>query len=81
MNRYYFDVREGGHLTADAEGEELSDIAAVEREAALAAIHLAKERLIRPGSLTVEVRNDKGMPVVRANLSLDVARVSSSDEN
>jgi hypothetical protein len=80
MPRYYFDVQEDGQLVADSEGEELSDIAEVEREAALAAIHLAKERLLRPDSLMNEVRDDKGVPVVRANVSLDVARISS-DEN
>jgi hypothetical protein len=73
MPRYYFDVRHDGRVIADSEGEELPDIEAAKREAALAAIHLAKEFLGGPrGTLVVEVRGEQGQPVVRAKVSLDV---------
>jgi len=73
MPRFYFDLRQDAKLVADEEGEELSDIAAARREAAIAAIHLAKELLgDAPGSLIVEVRDENGAHVGRAKVSLDV---------
>jgi hypothetical protein len=75
MPRFYFDVRHDGKTIADAEGEELADIAAVEREAAVAAIHIAKDLLSdRRGNLAIEVRDEHGQPVARAKVSLDVER-------
>jgi hypothetical protein len=76
MARYFFDVRHDGKLTADEEGEELSDIDAAEVEARLAAVHLTKELLsASTRKLAVEVRNENGQPIVRAKVSLDVERV------
>jgi hypothetical protein len=76
MPRYYFDVREGEKLTCDEEGEQLSDVSAAEREAVLCAAHLAKELLTSASlHLAVEVRDERGEPVVRARVSLDVERV------
>ena len=75
MPRFYFDVRQNSQIIADTEGEELPDTAAAEREAALAAAHLAKELLSGPhGSVVVEVRDAQGQPIVRAKVSLDVER-------
>jgi hypothetical protein len=63
-------------LAADEEGEELPDVAAAEREAALAIVHLAKELLSGPrGDLTVEVRDEHGQAVARAKVSLEVERI------
>jgi hypothetical protein len=79
MPRFYFDVREGGSFVADDEGEELPDISAAEREAALCAAHLTKERLTAASrSLAVEVRDERGEPVVRAKVSLDIERIFST---
>jgi hypothetical protein len=78
MPRYFFDVRQSDGLTTDTEGEELADIDAASREAALAAVHLAKEHLSATGStLTVEVRNEKGQYVLRAKVFLDIERTSN----
>jgi hypothetical protein len=75
MARFYFDVQQGEKITEDTEGEELPDVAAAEREAALAALHLSKDLMIAPGgSLVVEVRNEQRHPVLRAKVSLDVER-------
>jgi hypothetical protein len=41
--RFYFDLRQNGLLTTDEEGEELPDLDAAEREAALLAAHLTAE--------------------------------------
>jgi hypothetical protein len=75
MPRFYFDVRHDERVTHDTEGEEHPDIAAAEREAAVAAAHLAKELL--DGSrrtVAVEVRDERGRHVVRAEVSLDIVR-------
>ena len=75
MPRFYFDVRQDGELTPDEEGEELPDVGAAEQEAALAAVHLAKELLHGPhASLAVEVRDEQSKRVARATITLDVDR-------
>jgi len=73
MPLFYFDVRQSDKLVADTEGEELADVTAAQREAAIAAVHLAKELLSdASGNLVVEVRNEMGKRVARAKVSLDV---------
>jgi hypothetical protein len=75
MPRFYFDVRHDGQIVADVEGEVLPDPDAAEREAALAAIHIAKDLLSGArGNLTIEVRDEHGQPVVQAKVSLDIER-------
>jgi hypothetical protein len=79
MPRYYFDLHDNGVVTADEEGEELPDIAAVEREAAGLAADLTGD-LLKNGSLrfSIEVRDGAGRIVVRSVVSLDVERVPTS---
>jgi hypothetical protein len=75
MPRFYFDVRHDAHVTPDTEGEEHPDAAAAEREATVAAVHLAKEFLDGGRrSIAVEVRDERGQHVVRAEVSLSVER-------
>jgi len=76
MPRYFFDVREFERLISDTEGEELADSDAVAREAALAAIHIAKELLNASRStLAVEVRDEEGLKILRATVTLRVERL------
>jgi hypothetical protein len=79
MPRFYFDLRLNGSLTADEDGEELPDLAAAKREAAQVAAHLTEE-LFKGASLEfcIDVRDDRGQTVARANVSLDVERIVSS---
>jgi hypothetical protein len=73
MQRFFFDVRQDGGLTRDVEGEELADMKAAEREAAVVAVHLAKELLnISSNTLAVEVRDERGKSVVRATVRLQI---------
>jgi hypothetical protein len=73
MARFYFDVRLADKITADSEGEDQPDAAAAQREAIVAALHLAKELMgVGRESLVVEVRDEEGQRVARAKLSLDV---------
>jgi hypothetical protein len=76
MPRFFFDVRQGDRLTSDMEGEELRDIEAAEREADLAAIHLAKELLSPSRSkLFIEVRDEQGQKIFRAMVTSHVERL------
>jgi hypothetical protein len=77
MPLFYFDLSQDDSLTADEEGEELPDLAAAEREAALVAAHVAYD--LSTGSnmkFCIEVRDDRGQTVARAVVSLDVERLS-----
>ena len=76
MPRFFFDVRQDDGLTSDVEGEELSSLDAAVREAALAAIHLAKELLsISRSTLVIEVRDEQGRKILRATVMLQVERL------
>jgi uncharacterized membrane protein len=76
MPRYFFDVRQNSGLTLDTEGEELADIDAVAREAALAAIDLTKDLLdVSRSMLAVEVRDEGGQKVLRATMIAHVERL------
>jgi hypothetical protein len=76
MPRYYFDVRQSEGLTLDTEGEELADIDAAAREAALAAIDLTKDLLNATRTmLAVEVRDERGQTVLRATVTAHVERL------
>jgi hypothetical protein len=76
MPRYFFDVRQSEGFTPDTEGEELADIDTASREAALAAIHLAKDLLDASRSmLAVEVRDESGQTVLRATVTAHVERL------
>jgi hypothetical protein len=85
MPRFYFDLRQNGLLATesdllatDEKGEELPDLVAAEREAALVATHLTAELFKGPGlKFCIDVRNDRGGTVARVSVSLDVERVGS----
>ena len=77
MPRFYFDVREGVRFVEDAEGLELADLGAAEREAAEAAAAIGRDLLPKgtARSVTVEVRNQHAQRVVTATVTLALDRV------
>jgi hypothetical protein len=78
MPRFHFDLRQNGILATDEDGEDLPDLVAAEREAALVAAHLTEELFKGPGlKFCIDVRNAQGETVARVNVSLDVERVGS----
>jgi hypothetical protein len=78
MPRFYFDLRQNGLLTTDEEGEDLSDLDAAEREAALVAAHLTAELFKGHGlEFCIDVKNDRGETLARTYVSLDVERAGS----
>jgi hypothetical protein len=77
MPLFYFDVREGSCFISDADGIELHDLDAAEREAAEAAAELGRERLSfsKDRSIVIEVRNEHGQRILTATVSLQIVRV------
>jgi len=80
MRRYFFDIREGDEFIPDEEGEELSDLDAVQDEAARALADMAKDGLRArhrngsPRHLAIEVRDEFG-PVMLATFSFEIKRL------
>jgi hypothetical protein len=63
MPRYYFHVREGGEISRDREGQELSDADAARREAVSLVREILGEKLLHGGSLdhrTIEIADETG---------------------
>jgi hypothetical protein len=77
MPRFYFDVREGGHLAPDDEGTEFDSLEAAEHEAACAAAEIGRDRLPKGDAreVTIEVRNEHRQRVLTVKVSMDVDRV------
>jgi hypothetical protein len=77
MPLFYFDVREGSGFISDADGIELHDLDAAEREAAEAAAELGRERISfsKDRSVVIEVRNEHGQRILTATVSLQIVRV------
>jgi hypothetical protein len=67
MTRYYFDLRDGDGLAIDEEGLEMSDLAAVQEEAARALADMVRDSVTSQNldQIAVEVRDDDG-PVLDA---------------
>jgi hypothetical protein len=67
MPRFHFDVRDGSVLHLDEEGQELTDIAAVEREGAEALAIIARDLLPsrKNGLLLIEVRDEARRQVLQ----------------
>lgn len=63
---FYLDIREGTSFTPDGEGLEFDSLAVAEREAAIAAAEIGRDRLPKGDSreVTVEVRNEHGERVL-----------------
>ncbi|MEE1609708.1 DUF6894 family protein [Microvirga sp. CF3016] len=78
MPQFYFDVREGARFTPDEEGLELDSLDAAEREAAVAAAEIGRDRLPKGDSreIAIEVRDEHRQWVLTVRVSLEVDRVS-----
>ncbi|ESR25280.1 DUF6894 family protein [Lutibaculum baratangense] len=77
MPRFFFDIREGTSFTPDEIGLDFDSIDVAEREAAIAAAEIGRDRL--PVSddrvVTVEVKNEHRQRVLTITISLEVDRV------
>ena len=72
MARYFFDIVDGG-LTLDDEGVEFADVRTASREALQSLPDRANSHITdhQIGEVTVTVRDDRGIPVYRATLTID----------
>lgn len=80
MPRFYFDVREGSNFVPDDEGLEFDGMDHAEREAAIAAAEIGRDRLPNGDArtVTVEVRNEPRQRVLTIMVSMSVDRVIPS---
>jgi hypothetical protein len=80
MRRYFFDMRDGEEVIPDEEGMELSDMDAVQDEAAYALADMARDDVRENATsglarhVAIEVRDDYG-PVMRAKFSFKIERL------
>ena len=82
MAKYYFDLREGGSLVEDDEGQELPDLDAAEREAAEVAAEISRDKLPKGNAreIIIEVRNEHGQRVLTATVGLEIVRVAPAPD-
>jgi hypothetical protein len=83
MPRYYFDIDDGESLTEDDDGLLLADIEDV-RKHAIAALPSLAEEVLPDGDrqrFSVTVRNERGVPIFRASLSLSSEWLESAEED
>jgi hypothetical protein len=75
--RYYFDVREGAQFTVDSEGLEFDSLDAAEREAAVTAAEIGRDRLPKGDArdITVELKNEHHQRVLTVTVSMEIHRV------
>src|SRR4051812_18746160 len=78
MPRFFFDVRENGTVSPDEEALEFPDLDAAEREAAVAASAIARDRLPngRSREIVMEVRDGDRQHLLTVTVSLHVERGS-----
>jgi hypothetical protein len=79
MARYFFDWRDNENFDEDDEGVELPDLEAIKVEASRALLERARD--ILPGldrhSLSIEVRDENGRPLLSVILVLEIRTLSS----
>lgn len=80
MPCFYFDVREGSRFMPDDEGLEFSGLDHAEREAAMAAAEIGRDRLPVGDAreITIEVRNEHRQRVLTVTMSMQIGRVVPS---
>jgi hypothetical protein len=80
MPRFYFDVGEGARFIPDDEGLEFDSLDRAEREAALAAAEIGRDRLPKGDArdITIEVRNEHRQRVLTVTVALHIDRVAPS---
>lgn len=73
MPRFYFDVHEGGSVSADEEGEECADEVGARSEATRALLEMGPQLISEANPMvTIEVRNDQGRKIGKSSLTLSV---------
>ena len=78
MAVYFFDLREGGDLSADDEGTELDGVEAARAEVIQAFPAIAAQRIRTDGDraeFEMTVRDDAGQEVMTASLSFALTQV------
>ena len=80
MPRFYFDVREGAKFIPDDGGLEFASLDAAEREVAIAAAEIGRDRLPTGDTreVTIEMKNEHRQRVLTVKVSMDVDRVEPS---
>jgi len=79
MSRYYFDSGRRG-LVVDDEGRELSDVEAVQMEAARSLVDMARDCLLETTAVSVDqiaiqVRDDAG-PVMKVRFKFEIDKTN-----
>ena len=74
MPRCYFYIRQGEQVYSDEEGVECESMENMEREAAAVAASLLRDHQ-QYGSLSVEVRDEAGRPMLIAEAKVEIRRV------
>jgi hypothetical protein len=81
MARFFFDWRDNENFEEDDEGMDLPDLEAVKVEASRALLERAREEV--PGrdrhTLSIEVRDENGRPLMSIILILEVRAVAATD--
>jgi|EndMetStandDraft_7_1072992.scaffolds.fasta_scaffold48424_4 hypothetical protein len=79
MPLYYFDFLDSGGLLVDDEGRELSDLQAVQTEAARSLIDMARDSLLDGAGLidriAVQVRGEAG-PVMNVGFRFEIEKTN-----
>lgn len=77
MPRCYFYIRQGEQVYSDEEGVECESMENMEREAAAVAASLLRDHAHNQqyGSLSVEVRDEAGRPMLIAEAKVEIRRV------
>ncbi|MCK1721256.1 hypothetical protein [Bradyrhizobium sp. 141] len=80
MPRYYFDLHEGDGVAVDEEGLELSDMHAVQAEAAKSLADMAREAVHRAARtakhrMAIAVRDEAG-PVMQVKFTFEVEKIT-----
>jgi hypothetical protein len=79
MSLYYFDLRDGGHLSIDEDGMELPTMQAVQIAAARSLVDIAKRAVWSTAAtdlghqMAIEVRDESG-PVLKAKFTFEIER-------
>ena len=78
--RYFFDVHNGNELTRDEVGMELEGINQARDEAAeaLAEVASGASRDPNPRDFSIEVRDELGQPILKAEISFAVQTVAAA---
>jgi len=80
MRRYYFDFLDARGLVVDDEGRELSDVEAVQMEAARSLVDMARDCLLETtvvsvDQIAIQVRDDAG-PVMKVRFKFEIDKTN-----